>query len=76
MGETARKRRAALRLEQPVDRLATALTACIATELVLSRIYRGSFANPSSAYISGISLSLLTKPQAGILSPFSPGRIG
>lgn len=55
------------------ERLATALAVCIATELLLSRIYRGGFANPSSAYISGISLSLLTKPQAGILWPFALG---
>jgi Na+-translocating ferredoxin:NAD+ oxidoreductase RnfD subunit len=55
------------------SRLIVALGACLATELVLSRFVRGKFVNLSSAYVSGISLSLLTKPQAGILWPFALG---
>jgi Na+-transporting NADH:ubiquinone oxidoreductase subunit NqrB len=55
------------------DRLAVALFCSICTELILSRIYRGSYANIASAYVSGISLSLLTKPQASILWPFALG---
>ena len=54
-------------------RLATALAVCMGTELVLSRLYRGHFASVASAYVSGISLSLLTKPQANILWPFALG---
>lgn len=55
------------------ERLITALTACLVTELVLSRVIRGRFVNVSSAYVSGISLSLLTKPQANLLWPFALG---
>lgn len=57
------------------ERLATALGTCVAVELILSRLTRGRFANVTSAYISGISLSLLTKPQAGILWPFFLGAV-
>ena len=55
------------------DRLATALGTCVATEVVLSRLLRGRVANVSSAYITGISLALLIKPQANILWPFALG---
>lgn len=55
------------------DRLATTLGICIATELVLSWWLRGRVANVASAYITGISLALLTKPQANILWPFALG---
>jgi Na+-translocating ferredoxin:NAD+ oxidoreductase RnfD subunit len=55
------------------DRLAVALGTCVATELALSRFLRGKFANVQSAYISGISLSLLIKPQSGLLWPFALG---
>jgi Na+-translocating ferredoxin:NAD+ oxidoreductase RnfD subunit len=55
------------------DRLATTLGICVATELVLSRLLRGRTANISSAYITGISLALLIKPQANILWPFALG---
>jgi Na+-transporting NADH:ubiquinone oxidoreductase subunit NqrB len=49
------------------DRLALALVACMATEALLSRFTRGRVANLLSAYISGISLTLLVKPQGGVL---------
>lgn len=55
------------------ERLAAALTACLVTEAVLSRVIRGRMAALSSAYISGISLALLTKPQPGLLWPFLLG---
>jgi Na+-translocating ferredoxin:NAD+ oxidoreductase RnfD subunit len=53
--------------------LVTALGICLLTEAVLSRLMRGRVANLSSAYITGISLSLLIKPQANILWPFALG---
>jgi Na+-translocating ferredoxin:NAD+ oxidoreductase RnfD subunit len=55
------------------DRLAVALLACLATEALLSWFVRGRFANLLSAYITGISLTLLIKPQAGALWPFALG---
>jgi Na+-transporting NADH:ubiquinone oxidoreductase subunit NqrB len=55
------------------ERLATALGACMLTEAVFSRWLRGRFVALTSAYVSGISLSLLTKPQANILWPFALG---
>ena len=55
------------------DRLATTLGICIATELLLSWWLRGRVANVASAYITGISLALLIKPQANILWPFALG---
>jgi Na+-translocating ferredoxin:NAD+ oxidoreductase RnfD subunit len=55
------------------DRLATTLGTCLATEILLSWWLRGRVANISSAYITGISLALLIKPQANILWPFALG---
>ncbi len=55
------------------SRLALALGVCVATELVLSWFDRGKVANLLSAYVSGISLTLLTKPQGGALWPFVLG---
>ena len=55
------------------DRLAVALLACTATEALLSLFDRGKIVNLQSAYISGISLTLLTKPQGGALWPFALG---
>jgi enediyne biosynthesis protein E5 len=55
------------------DRLVTALGVCTATELALSRLVRGRFANVASAYITGISLALLIKPRADLLWPFALG---
>jgi Na+-translocating ferredoxin:NAD+ oxidoreductase RnfD subunit len=57
------------------ERLAAALGACVATEAVCSRLVRGRFANLASAYVSGISLALLLKPQAGLLWPFALGGV-
>jgi len=55
------------------DRLAAALGLCLVTEALLSWWLRGKVANLASAYITGISLSLLIKPQANILWPFALG---
>ncbi len=55
------------------DRLALALLTCTATEALLSWFDRGRIVNLLSAYISGISLTLLIKPQGGALWPFALG---
>lgn len=55
------------------DRLAAALGACLATEAALSKYLRGKWPSLMSAYVSGISMALLTKPQGGVLWPFVVG---
>ena len=55
------------------DRLVVALGVCMATEALLSWFDRGKVVNLLSAYISGISLTLLIKPQGGALWPFALG---
>jgi Na+-translocating ferredoxin:NAD+ oxidoreductase RnfD subunit len=55
------------------DRLVIALLACLVTEALLSKFVRGEVTNLLSAYISGLSLTLLTKPQGGVLWPFVAG---
>jgi Na+-translocating ferredoxin:NAD+ oxidoreductase RnfD subunit len=55
------------------QRLAVALSACLATEALLSWFVRGRVVNLQSAYISGLSLTLLIKPQGGTLWPFVLG---
>ena len=55
------------------DRLVVALGVCLATEALLSWFDRGTVTNLLSAYISGISLTLLVKPQGGALWPFALG---
>jgi Na+-translocating ferredoxin:NAD+ oxidoreductase RnfD subunit len=55
------------------DRLLLALVVCMATETLLSWFDRGKVVNLLSAYISGISLTLLIKPQGGALWPFALG---
>lgn len=57
------------------DRLALALGICLATEALLSWFDRGRVVNLLSAYISGISLTLLIKPQGGALWPFALGGV-
>ena len=54
-------------------RLAVALLACVATETLLSWFVRGKVVNLLSAYISGLSLTLLIKPQGEALWPFVLG---
>src|SRR5216110_238529 len=55
------------------DRLVLTLLVCTATETLLSWFDRGKAVNLLSAYISGISLTLLIKPQGGALWPFVLG---
>lgn len=55
------------------DRLAAGLLACLAAEALLSWFVRGRIVNLQSAYISGLSLTLLIKPQGGALWPFVLG---
>jgi enediyne biosynthesis protein E5 len=55
------------------DRLVLALVVCTGTEALLSWFDRGKVVNLLSAYISGISLTLLIKPQGGALWPFVLG---
>ena len=57
------------------DRLLLALGVCMATEALLSWFDRGRVVNLLSAYISGISLTLLVKPQGGALWPFAVGGV-
>ena len=55
------------------ERLALALGTCMVAEALLSWFVRGKVVNLQSAYISGISLTLLTKPQGAVLWPFVVG---
>src|SRR5688572_4696375 len=55
------------------DRLCLALGGCAATEALLSLFDRGRLTNLLSAYISGISLTLLVKLQGRALWPFALG---
>jgi Na+-transporting NADH:ubiquinone oxidoreductase subunit NqrB len=55
------------------DRLVVALGVCLLTETAFSLFDRGKVVNLLSAYISGISLTLLLKPQGGSLLPFVLG---
>lgn len=57
------------------ERLAVALAVCMATEAVLSWFDRGKVVNLQSAYISGLSLTLLEKPQGGALWPVAVGGV-
>jgi len=54
-------------------RLVTALGTCLLTEAVLSWFLRGKVVNLQSAYVSGLSLTLLIKPQGDALWPFVLG---
>jgi enediyne biosynthesis protein E5 len=53
-----------------LDRLALAIGTALAAELVLSRWLRGTWPNLASAYISGISVGILTQPKSALLWPF------
>jgi Na+-translocating ferredoxin:NAD+ oxidoreductase RnfD subunit len=55
------------------SRLAVALITCLATEALLSWFDRGKVVNLQSAYISGLSLTLLEKPQGAALWPIALG---
>jgi Na+-translocating ferredoxin:NAD+ oxidoreductase RnfD subunit len=55
------------------ERLAITLGVCVVTEVVLSWLIRGKVVALQSAYVTGLSLALLLKPQAGLLWPFALG---
>jgi len=55
------------------ERLAVALLTCTVAEALLSWFDRGKVVNLQSAYISGLSLTLLEKPQGGALWPIALG---
>jgi Na+-translocating ferredoxin:NAD+ oxidoreductase RnfD subunit len=57
------------------QRLVLALAVCTGTEALLSWFDRGRVVNLLSAYISGLSLTLLIKPQGGALWPFVLGGL-
>ena len=57
------------------ERLALTLATCVAVEAGLSWFHRGKIVNLLSAYISGISLTLLLKPQGDALWPFVIGGV-
>ncbi len=57
------------------ERLAVALGSAIGAELVLSRLLRGRWPNTLSAYISGNSIAVLTKPATSLLWPFAVGSL-
>lgn len=51
------------------ERLAIALGSAMALECVLGYVVRGRIPRVQSAYVSGISATLLTKPGSGVLWP-------
>lgn len=55
--------------------LGVALGAAIVGEMLLSRWLRGQWPNVLSAYISGNSIAILTKPQSGLIWPFALGAL-
>jgi len=56
-------------------RLALTLGACVGTELALSWYLLGRRPGLQSAYVSGISLTMLLRPQAGLWWPFVVGPL-
>jgi Na+-transporting NADH:ubiquinone oxidoreductase subunit NqrB len=57
------------------DRMFVALGTAVAVELVLSRLLRGKWPVLLSAYISGNSVAILTKPAGGLMWPFWMGSV-
>jgi len=57
------------------ERLALALGAAMAAELLLSRLLRGVWPSLLSAYITGNSIAILTKPAGGLLWPYWLGAL-
>ena len=57
------------------ERLALALGAAVAAELLLSRVVRGVWPSLLSAYITGNSIAILTKPAGGLLWPYWLGAL-
>lgn len=57
------------------DRLAASLGGCLAAAFVFGRLVRERSPSYDSAYITGVSLAILTKPQSNILWPFALGAV-
>ncbi len=55
------------------QRMALSLAVAVGTEIVLSYLLRGKMPNFTSAYISGNSVTILTKPLAIAMWPFALG---
>jgi Na+-translocating ferredoxin:NAD+ oxidoreductase RnfD subunit len=55
--------------------LVIALATAVISEAILSRLLRGVWPSVLSAYISGNSIVILTKPQSGIWWPFCLGSL-
>ncbi len=55
------------------EKLALTLGTCVVVELALSRWLTGKSGSLQSAYISGIGLVLLVRPQSGLVWPFVVG---
>lgn len=53
----------------------TCLGLSIAAELLLGRLLRGAWPNLLSAYISGNSVAILTKPSGELLWPYAAGAL-
>ncbi|MBI3821035.1 MAG: hypothetical protein HY286_20285 [Planctomycetes bacterium] len=56
------------------DRLLVAVATAVAAELAFGKLARGKWPNVTSAYISGLSIVILTKP-SNILWPFAIGAL-
>lgn len=57
------------------ERMAVALGVSLVAEVVLSRLLRGVWPSLLSAYISGNSVAILTKPAPGLLWPYWMGGL-
>jgi len=57
------------------ERMAAALGTALAAELLLGRLLRGKIPNLLSAYITGNSVVILSKPAPGILWPYWLGAL-
>lgn len=57
------------------EKLALTLGVCVACEVALSLLLLGHWPAPQSAYITGISLTILVRPQAGLWWPFIVGPL-
>ena len=55
------------------EKLALTLGTCVAVEVALSYFLLGRFPMIQSAYITGVSLTILVRPAAGIVWPFVVG---
>lgn len=57
------------------ERLGLSLGGCLAAEYLFSQLVQERSASYVSAYITGVSLAILTKPQSNLLWPFLLGAV-